>query len=295
LAPYPAAARTSGVWLKAFHEGLREQGYVDGSNVTVEARYADDHYDRLPALASELIARKVDVLFAMTTPAAVAARRATADVPIVFTFVLDPVRIGLVRSLAHPGGNVTGTTDVTVDLIPKRLALLKEAIPGLARVGALDNPDNPGTALALADLEGAAHGLGLALRTATVREDADVERAIAELVKAGAGALVVVADAVMTESASTILRAASSQHLPVMGWNRSWPEQGALLSYGTDAIDLQRHAAAMVGKILRGSKPGDLPVEQAASFELVVNLKAARAMGLAIPQSILVRANDVIQ
>lgn len=295
LSAYLASATASGHWLKAFHEGMREQGFVDGSNVAVEARYADDHYDRLPALASDLIARRVDVLFAITTPAAVAARRATANVPIVFTFVSDPVRIGLVSSLAHPGGNVTGTTDVTIDLIPKRLALLKEAIPGLARVGALDNPDNPGTALALSDLEGAARDLGLALRTAKVRTEADVEQAIAELAKAGVGALVVVADAAMTESTSTIVRVASNQRLPVMGWNRSWPERGALLSYGTDALELQRRGGAMVGKILRGARPAELPVEQASDIELVVNLKAARALGLAMPQSIVARANDVIQ
>jgi putative ABC transport system substrate-binding protein len=295
LSPYGPTGRLSALWLKAFHEGLRDQGYVDGSNVAVESRYADDHYDELPALASELIAQRVHVLFAITTPAAVAARQATATVPIVFTFVSDPVRIGLVRSLGHPGGNVTGTTDVTADLIPKRLALLKEAIPGLTRVGALDNPDNPGATLALADLEAAARELGLTLRTATVRRVADVERAIAELVKAGVGALFVVADATMTESESAIVHVAASQRLPVMGWNRSWPEHGSLLSYGTDALDLQRRGAAMVGKILRGAKPDDLPVEQAANFELVVNLKAAAALGLVIPQSVVVRANDVIQ
>jgi len=231
----------------------------------------------------------------MTTSAAVAARQATASVPIVFTLVADPVRIGLVRSLAHPGGNVTGNTGVALDLVPKRLELLKEAIPGRTRVGTLDNPDNPGMALSLAHLESAARDLGLTLRAAKVREEADIERAIAELVKADVGALLVVADASMAESMRTIVRVASKQRLPVMGWYRVWPERGAVLSYGTDLLDLHRGAAAMVGKILRSAKPSDMPVEQASRFELVVNLKAARALGLSIPQSVVVRANDVIQ
>ena len=293
LSPFSAAG--SKRWLDALRTGLHEQGFDEGTNVDIETRFADEHYDRLIALASELISGRVDVLFAITTPAAVAARRATASVPIVFTLVSDPVRTGLVTTLAHPGGNVTGTTDITADLVPKRLALLREAIPGLARVGALGNPDNPTMAIAMGDLERAARELGLELRTANARGAADLDAVFAALTRANVGALVTVADASLTENMPAIVRIAASHRLPVMGWNRSWAEKGAAFSYGTDAFELQRQAAAKVAQILNGAKVGELPVEQPTRFEFVINLKTTKALGLAVPQSLLLRADEVIQ
>jgi putative ABC transport system substrate-binding protein len=294
LSPFSAAG--SKRWLDAFRVGLREQGYAEGTDVDIEVRFADEHYERLTALASELINRKIDVLFAITTPAAVAARRATASIPIVFTLVSDPVRAGLVTTLAHLGGNVTGTTDVTADLVAKRLALLKEAIPGLTRVGVLGNPDNqPTMAIAIADLERTAKDLGLDLQTVNARRASDLDRAFAALSTANLEALVVVADASLAESMPAIVRTAASHRLPVMGWNRSWAESGAILAYGTDAFELQREAAAKVAKILNGARAGELPLEQPTKFEFVINLRTAKALGITIPQSLLLRANDVIQ
>ena len=281
--------------LDALQDGLRKQGYSVGVNLDIEARYADDHYERLPGLASELVRRKVDVLFALTTPAAVAARDATSSIPIVFSLVSDPVRIGLIGALAHPGGNVTGVTDITVDLIAKRLALLKEAIPGLIRVGVLENPDNPGTGLVLKDLETTTRGLGLELHTADVRKQGDVDKALAALVKANIGALLTVADAGVAGHMLTIVRSATSHGLPLMAWTRSWAERGAVFSYGTDGFELQRQAAGKVATILSGARAGDLPVEQPTKFELVINLKTAKALGLTVPKSLLLRADEVIQ
>jgi putative ABC transport system substrate-binding protein len=281
--------------LDAFRDGLRERGYNDGVNIDIEARYADEQYERLPALASELVRLKIEVLFALTTPAAVAARRATTNVPIVFSLVSDPVRIGLVAALAHPGGNVTGVTDITSDLIAKRLALLKEAIPGLTSVGVLVNRENPTTRLALGDLETTARGLGLEMHAVDVRGESDVNPAVAALVKAKVGALLTVADASITENSPSIVRSATSHGLPLMGWTRNWAELGAVLSYGTDGFELQRQAAGKVIKILGGTKAGDLPVEQPTKFELVINMKAAKALGVNIPQSLMLRADEVIQ
>ncbi len=292
---YLATFSTSGGGIEAFRDALREQGYLDGTNVAVEARFADGHYDRLPALAAELVRLKVDVIVAVTTPAALVAQRATATIPIVFTFSSDPVRNGLVASLARPGGNLTGLTDITAELVQKRLALLKDLAPRVTRVGVLRNPDNPGVAIASDELDSAARRLGLELHGADVRNAGDVESAFAVLTKAHVGSLIVVADGILAQQNGTIARLATSRRLPLMGWNIGWAKAGALLSYGADTRDVQRQATVYVAKILKGSKPVDLPVEQATKFELLINLKTAKALGLTIPQTLLQRADQVIQ
>jgi len=292
---YLATFSTSGGGIEAFRDALREQGYLDGTNVAVEARFADGHYDRLPALAAELVRLKVDVIVAVTTPAALVAQRATATIPIVFTFSSDPVRNGLVASLARPGGNLTGLTDITAELVQKRLALLKDLAPRVTRVGVLRNPDNPGVAIASDELDSAARRLGLELHGADVRNAGDVESAFAVLTKAHVGSLIVVADGILAQQNGTIARLATSRRLPLMGWNIGWAKAGALLSYGADTRDVQRQATVYVAKILKGSKPVDLPVEQATKFELLINLKTAKTLGLTIPQSILVRADEILQ
>jgi putative ABC transport system substrate-binding protein len=295
LSPFSASALSSQRLLDAFRGGLHERGYDEGSNLEIEARFAEEHYERLATLAKELIDGKVDALFAVTTPAAVAAHRATATVPIVFTLVSDPVRTGLAASLAHPGGNATGTTDITTDLMAKRLALLKEAIPRLTQVGVLGNPDNPTTAITVGNLEEAAAHLGLHVQEADMRSVSDLDAAFAALTKSNVGALVMVADASLTENMPAIIRTAVLHRIPVMGWSRSWAEGGASFAYGTDAFELQRRAAGMVAKILNGARAGDIPVEQPTKFEFVVNLNTSKALGLTIPPSTLLRADQVIQ
>ena len=292
---YLASFSSTGGGIDAFRDALREHGYIDGKNVVVEPRFAEGHYDRLPALAAELVRLKVDVIVAVTTPAAVVAQRTTATIPIVFTFSSDPVRNGLVASLARPGGNLTGLTDITAELVQRRLALLKDLAPRVTRVGVLRNPDNPGVAIASDELESAARRLGLELYGADVRNAGDVEPAFAVLMKARVGSLIVVADGILAQQNVTIARLATGRRLPLMGWNIGWTKAGALLSYGADTRDVQRQATVYVVKILKGLRPADLPVEQATKFDLVINLKTANALGLTIPQSILVQADEIIR
>jgi len=292
---YLAAFSSSGGGIDAFRDGLREHGYIDGRNVVVEPRFADGHYERLPALAAELVRLKVDVIVAVTTPVALVAQRATATIPIVFTFSSDPVRNGLVASLARPGGNLTGLTDITAELVQKRLALLKDLVPRVTRVGVLRNPDNPGVAIADAELESAARRLGLELYGADVRNAGDLEPAFAVLTKARVGSVIVVADNLLAHHAGAIARLATNRRLPLMGWSTTLSKAGALLSYGADTSDVQRQATVYVAKILKGAKPAELPVEQATKFKLVVNLRTAAALGITISPSVLGQADEVIR
>jgi len=291
----PWSMTSDPVRLDAFRDALRELGYVDGKNITLIPRFANEDYQRLPALAAEFVSMKVDVIVALTTPVAGEAQRATATIPIVFTYASDPVRTGLVTSLAKPGGNITGYSDITADLVQKRLALLKEVIPTVTRVGVLENPGNPGTEIAWSELQQAARQLGLELHRSDVRKADEFETAFAALTKAGVGAVILVADFVFVAHRQAIARLATSRRLPLMGWGRAWPENGALLSYGAGSGEIVRRLASYVDKVLKGAKPGDLPIEQASKFELVVNLKTAKAIGLTIPQSLLLRADHVIE
>ena len=291
----PFSSSGSLVSIESFRGGLRELGYLDGTNVVVVPRFANQDYDQLPALAAELVRLRVAVLVALTTPVARVAQRATTTIPIVFIFVSDPVRTGLVTSLARPGGNLTGQTDITTDLVQKRLALLKAVVPRVSRVGVLTNPDNPGTEIAWAELKSAARHLGLELYETDVRRGNDLEPAFAALTKAHVDSIIVVADFVFVEHTRALARLATSHRLPLMGWSTTLPHAGALISYGADNADVQRQAASYVAKILKGARPGDLPVEQATKFKLVINLRTAKALGLTIPPSVLARADDVIQ
>jgi putative ABC transport system substrate-binding protein len=281
--------------LDAFLEALREQGYVDGTNVVVIPRFADEDSRRLPGLAAELVQLKVDAIVALTTQVARVAQQATATIPIVFTYVSDAVRTGLVASLARPGGNLTGYSDVTADLVQKRLALLKEVVPRVTRIGVLKNPDNPGAEIVWAELESAARQLGLELYGLDMPTADDLTPAFAALTKAHVGSVIVLADFVLAGHRRAIASLATSHGLPLMGWSRAWSVGGALLSYGAGTRDVQRRVATYVAKILRGARPADLPVEEATHFELVINLRTAKALGLRIPPAVLARADEIIE
>jgi putative ABC transport system substrate-binding protein len=296
LTPSSQLGGTAG--FNAFRDGLREQGYIDGTNVVVEPRFADG-YERVPALLTELLNLKVDVLVVATTPVALAAQRATSAIPIVFAPVSDPVGSGLVASLARPGGNITGYSDIAADLAQKRLVLLSEVVPRMSRVGVLRHADNPGSRIASKELDSAARQIGLKVYHVDVRHTADLEAAFTTLTKARVQALIAIADLHLTEHVSTIAEFATNRRLPLMGFGPSWSKAGALLSYGA-AVGTQpdlysRQAAAFVVKILHGAKPADLPVEQPTKFELLINLKTAKALGLTIPPSLLQRADEVIE
>jgi putative ABC transport system substrate-binding protein len=283
-------------WVASFRKGLRELGYAEGDNVVLESRYAAGHVERLGALATELVRLKVDVIVAGPAGSAVGARKATGTVPIVFVGEPDPVGTGLVSSLARPGGNVTGLADAHTNLVPKRLELLKELVPSVSRVGLLWNPSNASTAPQLAIVRAAAPALGLTIVPVDIKGPSreDVDRAFAAIGRDRVGGLLVVGDSTLGVQRSRIAELAIAQRLPTSGTHRGWAEGGLLMSYGTDFVDLFRHAAVLVDKILKGTRPADLPVEQPTKFELSVNLRTARAIGLSIPPGLLQRADQVI-
>lgn len=285
--------------INAFRDGLREHGYIDGANVILEVRFADG-YQRVPSLLAELLNLKVDVLVAVTTPVALAAKQATSTIPVVFAPVSDPVRSGLVASLARPGGNVTGYSDTAADLAPKRLALLAEVVPRLSRVGVLRHADNPGSRIASNELDAAARQLGLALHHVDVRDSIDLKPAFAMLAKAHVQAVIALADVHLQQHAPEIARLATRYRFPLMGFSPAWTQAGALLSYGaavgTDAnLVPYRQAASYVAKILRGARPADLPIQQPTKFELVINQRVAKGLGLTVPQSVLLQADEIVQ
>ena len=284
-------------WLAAFRDGLRQAGYIEGENLVIEQRYAAGQIDRLPALAAELVRLKVDVLVTVPAGSAVGARKATSTIPIVFMGEPDPVGTGLVASLARPGGNVTGLADAHGDLVPKRLGLLKQVVPSISRVGVLWNPSNASTAPQLKTVQTTAPGLGLAVVPVAVKGPGrnDVDRAFATIAKERLGGLLVVGDSTLGVQRNRITELAIEQRLPTSGSHRGWTEGGLLMSYGTDFVALFRHGAVVVDKILKGANPATLPVEQPTKFEMVINARTAKAIGLAIPDSVLVRADAVIQ
>jgi len=284
-------------WLAAFRAGLRELGYVEGENVVIEERYAMGQVDRLPALAAELVGRKVDVLVTAPAGTAIAAKKVTSAVPIVFMGEPDPVGTGLVASLARPGGNVTGLADAHADLVPKRLELLKQLVPSVSRVGVLRNPSNAGTAPQLNSVRAAAPALGLTVFAVDVKGPTreDLGRAFATIEKDRLDGLLVIGDAALGVQRNRIAELSIARRLPTSGSHRGWTEGGLLMSYGTDFPALFRHGAVLVDKILKGAKPATIPVEQPTKFELVVNAKTAKALGLTIPPAVLVRADAIIQ
>ncbi|HEV8308010.1 MAG TPA: ABC transporter substrate-binding protein [Methylomirabilota bacterium] len=276
-------------------EGLRELGWVEGQNIVIEDRWADAKPDRLPALAAELVRLKVDVILTRSWPAAVAAKQATTTIPIVIITAGDPVATGLVASLARPGGNITGLADLATELSAKRLDLLKETVPKLSRVAVLWNSADGGMTLRFKSIQAAAPTLGVTVRPLGVQEPADFEQAFAAMTQERPEALFVVSDVLTVSNRKRIFEFAAHNRLPSMYEGRQFVADGGLISYGPSFPDLERRGAAFVDKILKGAKPADLPVEQPTRVELVVNLKTAKALGLTIPQSILIRADEVIQ
>jgi ABC-type uncharacterized transport system substrate-binding protein len=281
--------------LEAFLEGMRALGYVEGQNLVMEYRAAEGQYDRLPALAAELVRLPVAVLLAAITPAALAARDATTTIPIVMAGVGDPVGIGLVASLARPGGNVTGLTSLQSELPGKELEFLKAVLPTVSRVAVLWNPANPAAALAAPGAEVAAQRLGVQLHFVEARGPDTFDGAFAAMTQAHVGALLVMGDRLFVEHRRRLAELAVMSHLPTMHNIRPFVEAGGLMAYGPSPSDIRRRAAVYVDKILKGTKPADLPVEQPTTYELIINLKTAQALGLTIPPAVLFQATEVIR
>jgi putative ABC transport system substrate-binding protein len=281
--------------LRAFTDRLRELGWTEGVNLVLESRYADWRYERLSMLADELVRMPVDVIFANAAPSAAAAKRATTSLPIVFETLGDPVAAGLVSSLAKPGGNLTGISGLSPELSGKRLQILKEAVPGLARVAILLNPSNVMTPPTIRESEKAAANLGLKLHIAEVRDPGQIESAFAALGSDHATAVIVVPDPMLLSQARRIQALLLKHRLPAIHNETGWLQEGALMLFGSSLQDHFRQAASLIDKILRGARPGDLPVDQSTRFELVINLKTAKALGLTIPRALLVRADHVIE
>jgi putative tryptophan/tyrosine transport system substrate-binding protein len=296
---YLGIDRVSSTHLRdAFRQGLRDLGYVEGRNVVIEYRNAEGKVGRLPALAAELVALKVDVILAVATPQALAAKQATRTIPIVFAATGDAVADGLVTSLARPGGNVTGLSFFTPELVAKRLELLKQTIPGVSRVAVLWNPGGLGESTekdVLKRAEGAARALGVRLQFVEARGPADFDRAFSEMARARPDALTVLTSAMLFNARRHLVDLVAKNRLPALYPWREFVDAGGLMSYGPNLADLYRRAATYVDRILKGAKPGDLPVEQPTKFELAINLKTAKALGLTMPPSLLQRADEVIQ
>jgi putative ABC transport system substrate-binding protein len=278
-----------------FREGLRDLGYVEGRNVVIEYRWAEGKYERFPALVAELVALKVDVIVTAGTPAALAVKQATATIPLVMVAVGDPVGTGLVASLARPGGNLTGLASISPDLEGKRLELLREILPKLSRVSFLVNPANAFHAVSEKHAREAAKVLHLKLQFVGVRADSGFDHAFDAILSERPGALIVLADRVFLHNRVRIVDFASRNRLPGVYPYRELVEAGGLMSFGPNYPDMHRRAATYVDKILKGTKPADLPVEQPTKFELIINLKGAKALGLTIPQSLVARADELIQ
>jgi putative ABC transport system substrate-binding protein len=294
---YAAAppAGQSDPFLQAFQGGLRELGYVEGRNVTLEYRWAGGSDRRAAALAAELVRLNVAVIVSAGTPATQATRTATTTIPIVMTAVGDPVGSGIVASLAHPGGNVTGLSLLDSDLDGKRIELLKEAVPGLTRIAMLWSPNDPGMTLAFGRVGAASNSLRLALQSLAVRDPGEFPEALHAAGTGRAEALIVTAQPFTIRHQAQILDVAAKLRLPAMYTDRRFVDAGGLMAYGPRLVDVYRRAATYVDRILKGAKPADLPVEQPTRFELVVNLRTARALGLAIPSALLARADQVIE
>lgn len=275
--------------------GLRELGYVEGRNIAIEARWTDGRYERLPELVAELVRLKVDVMVVQATPGSLAAKAATSTIPIVIVAVSDPVRIGLVASLARPGGNVTGLSLLTPELSGKRLQMLVDVLRQAARVAVLINPDNRSHAVFLDETVTAARDLRVQIQLLHARNPGEIGQAFQEASKKGVNALIVFDDPVIWSHRKQIVALAEKSRLPVMYGYSEFVSEGGLISYGPHRPDLYRRTAVYVDKILKGARPADLPIEQPTKFELVVNMKTAKALGIKIPQSILVRADKVIE
>ena len=281
--------------IDVFQRGLGDLGYTEGGGTRIEYRSSGGRDDRLPALAADLVAAKVDVIIAVTHPAIRAAQGATTTIPIVMVLSGDPVRNGLVKSLARPGGNTTGVATLTSDLAPKRLEMFKEAVPNLREIAVLANPVSPAVREAQTQMEVAGRTLGVRVRSFEVREPADFDTAFAAILRSRSDGLFVQPSPLTSTHMARIIKFAATNRLPTMDARRELPEGGGLIAYGIDYADHVRAGILYVDKILKGAKPADLPVEQPTKFQLVINLKTAKALGLTIPPSLLLRADEVIQ
>jgi len=281
--------------LEAFRDGLRERGYVEGKNITIEVRNGGGRHERMSALAEELIRFKPDVVVAVNTPAARAMKRATSTVPIVIMRVADPVKSGLVKSLARPGGNVTGLSFMPDELGAKGIELLRQVLPGVSRVAALFHGDNPGAVIVVDEAERAGTRLGLEFLRVPVRGAADLPAAFQSAARGRAEALFVMDDGAMTKLRTEIVGLAAEHSLPVVSIYKDFAEAGALIAYGPSLSAMYRRAADYVDRLLKGADPGRLPVEQPTEFDLIVNLRTARTLRVTIPPAVLLRANRVIE
>ena len=281
--------------LDAFIHGLRELGYIEGKNILIEYRFAEGKAERLPELAIELVRLKVDAIFTGGTPAIFALKQATKTIPIVFFSTSDPIGTGVVASLAHPGGNITGITAQASDLWPKRLELLKEIFPKLSRVAMVWNKGNAGMALEAKATQEVAGPLGVALQDRGVKDPNELDTVFALMIKDRPDGFLALMDPVLTSHQKRILDFLVQNRLPAIFESRGWVEAGGLISYGANYPDAHRRAATLMDKILKGTKPADIPVEQPTKFELVINLKTAKQSGLTIPPNVLARADKVIR
>jgi len=291
----PSASGLSNTNIEGFLQGLKELGFVEGKNLVIEYRWADGKRERLSDLAAELVTLKVDVIVARNTPATLAAQRATTTIPIVMVGPGDPVRLGLVASLARPGGNITGLSLLATELTGKRLELLKEAFPKIARVAVLWNSGDSAMTLRVKEAETSAQALGVTLQRVGVQDPNDFERAFSTMSSQAADALLVTLDTFTALHQKRILEFAAKYRLPAMYERIDFVEAGGLMTYGPSLSEIFRRAAVFVDKILKGAKPADLPVEQPTKFEFVINLKTAKQIGLTIPPNVLVRADRVIR
>src|SRR5215831_17806719 len=281
--------------VEAIRQRLRELGYIEGRNILLEYRWAQGKLDRLTDLATELVGSKVDVITTLSTPAALAARNATTTIPIVFTAVGDPVGSGVVPSLARPGGNATGSSLLATELSAKRLEVLREIVPGISRVAMLWNDTNPGMVLRAHEAQDAATKLGVVVRSIGVHDLIDFEAAFAAIERGRADALLTLVDPFTREHRKRIVDFAAQRRLPAIYEAREFVESGGLISYGPSLAATQRRAAEYIDKIFKGAKPADLPVEQPAKFEMLIDMKTAKTLGLTIPQATLLRADEVIE
>jgi len=291
-----AAAQSYKQQVAAFLKGLEESGYIDGKNVTIEYRWADERHDRLPAMAADLVHRQVAVIVATSGPAAVAAKAATTVIPIIFETGADPIKIGLVTNLSRPGGNVTGVTQSNVDMAPKRLQLLHELLPTTRAVALLANPDlMPWAETVTREVSTAANTLGLELHVLNVNSESDITAAFAKAAQTGVGGIVLASSALFVGQTEQLAALALRHAIPTIYQSHRFAAAGGLVSYGSEITEAYRLVGIYTGRVLKGDKPADLPVQQATKVELIINLKTAKALGISVPNTLIGRADEVIE
>jgi putative ABC transport system substrate-binding protein len=290
-----ASADGRAVLIAAFRQGLKEAGYVEGQNVAIEFRFAENQYDRLPALVADLVRLQVTVMAVLGTPAVLSAKATTSMIPIVFVIGDDPIKIGFVASLNRPGGNLTGVTTLASEVGPKRLELLRELLPTVTTIAVLVNPTNPNAEAQVRDLQSAAPALGLQLHVIRASTEGDLDTAFASLLQQRAGALIIGTDSFMIIQIKRLAALAARHAVPTIFQFREFAAAGGLMSYGGSVTDANRLAGLYTGRILKGEKPANLPVQQSTKVELIINLKTAMALGIEVPPTLLARADEVIE